>query len=100
MPHLEENADIFIKSLEEYADTDREVHMLPEFEQLSMDYTARGAFGVDEHFQEQPDHPLFNTARAVLRGVMKGPLPRELQFAQAPQRMHDARCSLLAQHLT
>lgn len=74
MPHLEENADIFIKSLEEYADTDREVHMLPEFEQLSMDYTARGAFGIDEHFQGQPDHPLFNTARAVFRGVMKGPL--------------------------
>uniref|UniRef100_A0A131YWR4 Cytochrome P450, family 3, subfamily A n=1 Tax=Rhipicephalus appendiculatus TaxID=34631 RepID=A0A131YWR4_RHIAP len=74
MPHLEENADIFIKSLEKYADTDREVHMLPEFEQLSMDYTARGAFGIDEHFQGQLHHPLFKTARAVFRSVMKGPL--------------------------
>ncbi|XP_049521327.1 cytochrome P450 3A14-like isoform X8 [Dermacentor silvarum] len=74
MSHLEENADIFIKSLEEYADTGREVHMRPNFEQLSMDYTARGAFGIKEHFQGQPDHPLIKVARSVLRGVMKGPL--------------------------
>ncbi|XP_049268789.1 lithocholate 6-beta-hydroxylase [Rhipicephalus sanguineus] len=74
MPHLEENVDIFIKSLEKYADTDREVHMLPEFEQLSMDHTARGAFGIDEHFQGQPDHPLLKIARGVFKGVMKGPL--------------------------
>ncbi|KAL3188655.1 hypothetical protein MRX96_040116 [Rhipicephalus microplus] len=74
MPHLEENADVFIRTLEKYADTDREVHMLPEFEQLSMDYTARGVFGIDEHFQGNLDHPLFNTARGVFRGIMKGPL--------------------------
>ncbi|XP_050040168.1 cytochrome P450 3A14-like [Dermacentor andersoni] len=74
MPHLEENADIFIKSLEEYADTGREVHMMPKFEQLSMDYTARGAFGIEEHFQGQPDHPLIKLGKSVFRGIMKGPL--------------------------
>uniref|UniRef100_A0A6M2CI22 Putative cytochrome p450 midgut overexpressed n=1 Tax=Rhipicephalus microplus TaxID=6941 RepID=A0A6M2CI22_RHIMP len=74
MPHLEENADIFIRSLEKYADTDREVHMLSGFEQLSMDYTARGAFGIDEHFQGQPNHPLLKIAKGVFRGVRKGPL--------------------------
>lgn len=74
MPHLEENADIFIKSLEQHADTGREIDMMPEFEQLSMDYTARGAFGIGEHFQGQPDHPLIHVARGVFRGIMKGPL--------------------------
>lgn len=74
MPHLEENADIFVRSLEEHADTGREVHLLPEFEQLSMDYTARGAFGIDERFQGQPHHYLIKVAKEAFRGIMKGPL--------------------------
>ncbi|XP_070392686.1 cytochrome P450 3A14-like isoform X3 [Dermacentor albipictus] len=73
MPHIEEDASIFIKSLEQYADTGEEVHMLRKFEELSMDYTARGAFGIDERFQGKPDHPLMAIAKATLRGLIKGP---------------------------
>ncbi|KAH6943278.1 hypothetical protein HPB50_018407 [Hyalomma asiaticum] len=74
MPHMEENADIFIRSLEEHADTGREFNIVPLLEQLSMDYTARGAFGIEEHFQGQPHHPLMKVSREVFRGIMKGPL--------------------------
>ncbi|XP_070392533.1 cytochrome P450 3A14-like [Dermacentor albipictus] len=73
MPHIEEDASIFIKSLGQYADTGEEVHMLRKFEELSMDYVARGAFGIDERFQGKPDHPLMAVAKATFRGVMKGP---------------------------
>ncbi|XP_075545080.1 cytochrome P450 3A14-like [Dermacentor variabilis] len=73
MPHIEEDASIFIKSLEQYADTGEEVHMLRKFEELAMDYTARGAFGIDERFQGKPNHPLMAIAKATLRGLMKGP---------------------------
>ncbi|XP_070392688.1 cytochrome P450 3A14-like [Dermacentor albipictus] len=73
MPHIEEDASIFIKSLEQYADTGEEVQMLRKFEELSMDYVARGSFGIDERFQGKPDHPLMVIAKAGLRGLMKGP---------------------------
>nr|XP_054929670.1 cytochrome P450 3A14-like [Dermacentor andersoni] len=74
MPHIEEDASIFIKSLEQYAATGEEVHMLRKFEELAMDYVARGSFGIDERFQGKPDHPLMVIAKAALRGTMKGPL--------------------------
>ncbi|XP_077557866.1 cytochrome P450 3A4-like [Haemaphysalis longicornis] len=73
MPHIEENADIFIKSMEKYADSNEEVHMLRKFEELAMDYVARGAFGIDERFQGKPDHPAIAVAKATLRGAMVGP---------------------------
>ncbi|KAL1432613.1 hypothetical protein MTO96_012839, partial [Rhipicephalus appendiculatus] len=74
MPHLEEDANIFIKSLEKHADTGEEVQMLRKLEELSMDYVARGSFGIDERFQGNPSHPLTAIAKATLRGTMKGPL--------------------------
>ncbi|KAH9373643.1 hypothetical protein HPB48_011391 [Haemaphysalis longicornis] len=73
MPHIEEDADIFIKSMEKYADSGEEVHMLHKFEELSMDYVARGAFGIDERFQGKPDHPAIAVAKATFRGCMTGP---------------------------
>ncbi|XP_077559272.1 cytochrome P450 3A14-like isoform X3 [Haemaphysalis longicornis] len=73
MPHIEEDADIFIKSMEKYADSAEEVHMLHKFEELSMDYVARGAFGIDERFQGKPDHPAIAVAKATFRGCMIGP---------------------------
>ncbi|XP_077559268.1 cytochrome P450 3A4-like isoform X2 [Haemaphysalis longicornis] len=73
MPHIEENADIFIKYMGKYADSGKEVHMLHKFEELSMDYVARGAFGIDERFQGKPDHPALAVAKATLRGCMIGP---------------------------
>ncbi|XP_075545082.1 cytochrome P450 3A14-like isoform X2 [Dermacentor variabilis] len=73
VPHLQEDADIFIKSLQRHADNGEEVHMLRKFEELSMDYVARGSFGIDERFQGKPDHPLMAIAKATLRGTMKGP---------------------------
>ncbi|KAL1470629.1 hypothetical protein MTO96_024126 [Rhipicephalus appendiculatus] len=48
MAHLEENANNFVKYLGEYADTGEEVHVLHKFEELAMDYVARGSFGIDE----------------------------------------------------
>ncbi|XP_075546636.1 cytochrome P450 3A1-like isoform X3 [Dermacentor variabilis] len=74
VPQLEEDAELFTKSLVEYADTDAEIHMLPKFEELTMDYTARGAFGIEERFQGNPDHPLIELSRTVFRGIIKGPL--------------------------
>ncbi|KAK8774588.1 hypothetical protein V5799_010879 [Amblyomma americanum] len=73
VPCLEEDADFFLKSLEKYADTGEEVDMVPLYEQLALDYTARGAFGINERFQGKPDHPLLHTARETFRGTMKGP---------------------------
>ncbi|XP_075737987.1 cytochrome P450 3A14-like isoform X2 [Rhipicephalus microplus] len=74
MPHLKEDADIFVKSLEKHADTGKEVHMLRKLEELSMDYVARGSFGIDDRFQGNPGHPLIVIAKATLRGTMRGPL--------------------------
>ncbi|XP_077495594.1 cytochrome P450 3A14-like [Amblyomma americanum] len=72
MPHIEEDAGIFVKSLEKFADSGKEVHMLEKLEELSMDYVARGSFGIDERFQGKADHPLMAVAKKTLRGVMKG----------------------------
>lgn len=73
MPHIQEDADIFIKSMEKYADSGEEVHILHKFEELAMDYVARGAFGIDERFQGKPDHPALAVAKAAFRGCMIGP---------------------------
>ncbi|XP_070392681.1 uncharacterized protein [Dermacentor albipictus] len=51
-----------------------EVHLYDEYQLLSMDYTARGAFGVDTVFQLEPHHPLLTIAKGVLDGIMTGPL--------------------------
>ncbi|KAL1484814.1 hypothetical protein MTO96_032380 [Rhipicephalus appendiculatus] len=77
VPHLEENANAFVKYLEEYADTGKEVHMLHKFEELAMDYVARGSFGIDERFQGKPDHPLTAIAKAALRGTVTGPIAHD-----------------------
>ncbi|XP_070391493.1 cytochrome P450 3A14-like isoform X2 [Dermacentor albipictus] len=104
MRHIEEDASIFIKSLEQYADTGEEVHMLHKFEELSMDYTARGAFGIDERFQGKPDHPLMAVAKATFRGVMKGPFHMiaqetakviQLRKSDPSLRKHDVLQNLL-----
>ncbi|XP_077559275.1 cytochrome P450 3A14-like isoform X2 [Haemaphysalis longicornis] len=73
MNHIQEDADIFIESMEKYAESGEEVHMLRKFEELSMDYVARGAFGIDERFQGKPDHPAIAVAKASFRGAMIGP---------------------------
>ncbi|XP_077559277.1 cytochrome P450 3A14-like [Haemaphysalis longicornis] len=73
MPCIEEDADIFVQSLEKFADSGEEVNMSGKFEELSMDYVARGAFGIDERFQGKPDHPALAVAKATLRGAMTGP---------------------------
>ncbi|KAL1432675.1 hypothetical protein MTO96_012891 [Rhipicephalus appendiculatus] len=39
-----------------------------------MDYIGRGAFGVDGSFQRGPENSLAASAKAVIRGVMTGPL--------------------------
>lgn len=71
MPEIEKSADLFLKRLLEVAG--KEVHSYDEYQMLSMDYTARGAFGVDTIFQHEPDHVLLTTAKKVLDGVMTGP---------------------------
>ncbi|XP_077557709.1 cytochrome P450 3A8-like isoform X2 [Haemaphysalis longicornis] len=70
---FEEDADIFVKSLDPYAETGEEVHMLEKLEGLAMDYVARGSFGLEERFQGKPDHPFLTVAKKAFRGVMKGP---------------------------
>ncbi|KAH9371936.1 hypothetical protein HPB48_008015 [Haemaphysalis longicornis] len=83
---FEEDADIFVKSLDAYAETGEEVHMLEKLEGLAMDYVARGSFGLEERFQGKPDHPFLIVARKAFRGVMKGPfhwIARELSFKRA-----------------
>ncbi|XP_077559258.1 cytochrome P450 3A14-like isoform X2 [Haemaphysalis longicornis] len=71
MPEFERSADLFLKRLSEVAG--KEVNSYDEYQKLSMDYTARGAFGVDTIFQHEPDHVLLTTAKKVLDGVMTGP---------------------------
>lgn len=73
VPHLEENANAFVKYLDEHADTGKEAHMLHKFKELVMDYVARGSFGIDERFQGKPDDPLTATAKDALRGTVTGP---------------------------
>lgn len=74
MPYIQENADTFIKCMEKYANSGEEVHILRKFEELSMDYVARGSFGIDERFQGKPDHPAIAIAKSTLRGAMTGPV--------------------------
>lgn len=73
LARFEKDADIFVKSLDAHAGTGEEVHMLRKYEELSMDYVARGSFGLDERFQGKPDHPFIAVAKSVFRGIMKGP---------------------------
>lgn len=72
MPYLTESADTLLKILDEKADAGGEWLMRGSFEGLSMDYMTRGGFGFDCCFQRDVKHPFVDTARAVLRGVMKG----------------------------
>ncbi|XP_075545077.1 cytochrome P450 3A14-like [Dermacentor variabilis] len=73
MPFFEEDVNFLLKSLEKNAETGEEVQMYRKYEQLSMDFVARGAFGIDERFQENPDHPLFEMARTTCCKIMTGP---------------------------
>nr|XP_037276230.1 cytochrome P450 3A14-like [Rhipicephalus microplus] len=45
-----------------------------DLQRLTLDYVGRGAFGVDGSFQIGPENSLAASARAVISGVMKGPL--------------------------
>ncbi|KAK8776328.1 hypothetical protein V5799_030329 [Amblyomma americanum] len=72
MPEIRKSADLFLERLDAVAD--EQVHSYQEYQLLSMDYTARGAFGIDTVFQREPNHPLLLIAKGVLDGVMTGPL--------------------------
>ncbi|XP_037578834.2 cytochrome P450 3A24 [Dermacentor silvarum] len=74
MPLMEEDIDVLLKSLEEPARSGDEVNMLQRYEQLSMDFVARAAFGLDERFQGAPDHPIATVARSACYKIMTGPL--------------------------
>ncbi|KAL1432616.1 hypothetical protein MTO96_012841 [Rhipicephalus appendiculatus] len=73
MPFFEEDVNYLLKYLDKSAETGEEVQMMRKYEQLSMDYVARGAFGIDERFQENPNHPLFDMARSACCKLMTGP---------------------------
>ncbi|XP_077520524.1 cytochrome P450 3A14-like [Amblyomma americanum] len=73
MPYFEEDVNFLMKSLEKCADTGEEVQMMRKYEQLSMDFVARGCFGIDERFQGQPEHPLFDMTRTTCCKLMTGP---------------------------
>ncbi|XP_037568824.2 cytochrome P450 6B1-like isoform X2 [Dermacentor silvarum] len=74
MPSIKEKADMFLKLLDEHADSGEEVNMTPKYEELAMEYVTRGLFGLDERFFGKPDHPLIAVAKAAFRGVMTGSL--------------------------
>ncbi|KAL3206387.1 hypothetical protein MRX96_040117 [Rhipicephalus microplus] len=57
MPFFEEDVNYLLKYLDKSAETGEEVQMMRKYEQLSMDFVARGAFGIDERFQENPKPP-------------------------------------------
>ncbi|XP_049268791.1 cytochrome P450 3A1-like [Rhipicephalus sanguineus] len=81
MPQIQEDLNVFVQAMKQYADTGKEVQMLHKFEELAMDLTARGAFGINERFVGKPDHPFIITSKAVARNIMKGPfhfIAREL----------------------
>ncbi|XP_037521616.1 cytochrome P450 3A14 [Rhipicephalus sanguineus] len=73
VPHVAESAEVFMDILKPLANTDQEVNLRPKFQALSMDYIARGAFGIEKCFQHDVDDIFFATARRVLPGVMTGP---------------------------
>ncbi|KAL1432672.1 hypothetical protein MTO96_012888 [Rhipicephalus appendiculatus] len=72
MPEVRKSADLFLERMKELAN--QEVHTYDEYQLLAMDYTARGAFGIDTVFQLEPRHPLLTITKGVLDGVMTGPL--------------------------
>uniref|UniRef100_A0A6M2CGL0 Putative cytochrome n=1 Tax=Rhipicephalus microplus TaxID=6941 RepID=A0A6M2CGL0_RHIMP len=74
MADLKNGADIFLNIVGERADSGREANALEIFQRLTLDYVGRGAFGVDGSFQIGPENSLAASARAVISGVMKGPL--------------------------
>ncbi|KAH7954315.1 hypothetical protein HPB49_017500 [Dermacentor silvarum] len=81
MPEVCKSADLFLERMEKLAN--EEVHLYDEYQLLSMDYTARGAFGIDTVFQLEPHHPLLTIAKGVLDGVMTGPLHMIAQCTSA-----------------
>lgn len=72
LPLLEEDVAIFLRVLEDHAASGDEVHMLRKCEQLSMDFMARGSFGIDERFQGGPDHPFAAVAKSACSKLMAG----------------------------
>ncbi|XP_037568825.1 cytochrome P450 3A14-like [Dermacentor silvarum] len=74
MPSIKEKADMFLKLLDEHADSGKEVNMMAKYEELSMEYVTRSLFGLEERFFGKPDHPLITVAKATFRGLMTGTL--------------------------
>ncbi|XP_050040133.1 cytochrome P450 3A14-like [Dermacentor andersoni] len=74
MTSLKNGADIFLDIVGEHADSGREVNVYPIYQRLTMDYVGRAAFGVDFSFQRGPENALAATTKAVLKGIMKGPV--------------------------
>ncbi|XP_077518570.1 cytochrome P450 3A14-like isoform X1 [Amblyomma americanum] len=74
MHSLEEETDILLRFVDKHADTGTEVNMRSRYEELSMDYMARGAFGLDERFFGNAEqHPLVDVTKNAFRGLMTGP---------------------------
>ncbi|KAK8780309.1 hypothetical protein V5799_018350 [Amblyomma americanum] len=74
MPLIEQDVEILLEVLKDHATSGFEVDMLKKFEQLSMDFIARGSFGIDERFQGRPDHPFAAIARSACSKLMAGRL--------------------------
>ncbi|XP_064474101.1 cytochrome P450 3A8-like isoform X2 [Ornithodoros turicata] len=72
IPHISHAADMFIDILSEKADTGKEFPMLKAFRGLSMDYVGRAAFGIENTFQRDLDHPFLTQAIETLPGIMRG----------------------------
>ncbi|XP_064474103.1 cytochrome P450 3A14-like isoform X2 [Ornithodoros turicata] len=72
VPHISDVADIFIDVISEKADTGKEFPMLKTFKALSMDYVGRAAFGIENSFQRDLDHPFLTQAIQTLPGTMRG----------------------------
>lgn len=94
LPYLEQDVDILVKLLEKHADTGEEVNMLPKYEQLAMDYIARGSFGIDERFQGNPEHPMIALAKAACCQLMTGPLHMIAQSTTSLKPLRKPMCWL------
>ncbi|XP_077495651.1 cytochrome P450 3A14-like [Amblyomma americanum] len=74
MPSLEKDVNIYLSSLEQYAETGEEVHMLRMYEPFAMDLTGRRCFGIPEQIQDNPDHPTLGLAKYTANDGMTGAL--------------------------
>ncbi|XP_077518458.1 cytochrome P450 3A9-like, partial [Amblyomma americanum] len=74
MTELGKSADIFVDIVQNLADSGKEANVFSLYQHLSLDYVGRAAFGVDYSFQKEPDSSFATAAKAVVKGIMKGPL--------------------------